>query len=178
MEEACPQCGRPLFIREGRSGRFKAFSVYPDCNYRESLHKKEVKPLEEKCPRCGAALVLRSGKYGTFIACSNYPKCTYIKKERKDTGIPCPLNCGGTIVRRQTKKGKIFYGCSNYPQCKFATWDEPLAQPCPQCGRPFLLRKNPVKGNPIIYCSSDDCDYKETVEREKIWEQKSDNWDE
>jgi len=178
VDEVCPKCGRPLVIREGRFGRFKACSGYPDCNYRQSLHKKEVRLLEEKCPRCGAALVLRSGKYGTFIACSNYPQCTYIKKERKDTGIPCPLNCGGTIVRRQTKKGKIFYGCSNYPQCKFATWDEPLAQRCPKCGRPFLLRKNPVKGNPIIYCSSDDCDYKESVEREKIWEQKSDNWDE
>lgn len=177
LEDTCPQCGRPLVIREGRFGRFKACSGYPDCSYRESLHKKEARPLEEKCPRCGAALVLRSGKYGTFIACSNYPQCNYVKKERKDTGIPCPLNCGGTIVRRQTKKGKIFYGCSNYPRCKFATWDEPLPQPCPQCGRPFLLRKNPVKGNPIVYCSSDNCDYKETVEREKIWEQKSDNWD-
>jgi len=178
LEDVCPRCGRSLVIKEGRFGRFKACSGYPECSYRESLHKKEARPLDEKCPRCGATLVLRSGKYGTFIACSNYPRCTYIKKERKDTGIACPLNCGGTIVRRKTKKGKIFYGCSNYPKCKFATWDEPIAQPCPKCGRPFLLRKNLVKGNPIIYCSSDDCSYKETVEREKIWEQKPNNWDE
>lgn len=34
----------------------------------------------------------------------------------------CP-NCGGTLVLRETKKGKNagskFYGCSNYPKCRF-----------------------------------------------------------
>jgi DNA topoisomerase-1 len=172
VEDVCPQCGRQLVIKEGRYGRFRSCSGYPECKYRESLIKREAKPLDEKCPVCGSALVLRSGKYGTFIACSNYPQCTYTKKERKDTGIPC-LSCGGTIVRRKTKKGKIFFGCSNFPKCRFATWDEPLQRPCPKCGRSFILRKNKIKGNPYLYCSNEQCDYKEEVEREKIWEKQS-----
>jgi DNA topoisomerase-1 len=165
LEDVCPQCGRQLVIKDGRYGRFKACSGYPECKHRESMVKKEAKPLDETCPDCGSGLVQRWGKYGAFIACSNYPKCTYTKTERKDTGIKCPRDCGGTLIRKKTRKGKIFHGCSQYPKCDFATWDEPISQPCPECGRVFVLRKNLIKGDPFLYC-------KEIVEREKIWEKK------
>ena len=175
LEDVCPECGRQLVIKEGRYGRFRACSGYPECRHRESLFKREETPLEEKCPQCGASLVIRSGRYGTFIACSDYPRCTYTKKERKDTGVPCPSECGGTIFQKKTKRGRIFYGCSKFPKCKFATWDEPIPQPCPECGQAFLLRKHPIKGKPYIYCSNDQCHYKKEIEREKIWEKKPDS---
>jgi DNA topoisomerase-1 len=105
-------------------------------------------------------LVVRQGRYGTFTACSNYPKCTYIKTEKKDTGIACP-ECQGTLIRRKTRKGKIFYGCSTFPKCKFATWDEPVGQPCPKCSRPFLLRKSPKNGSPYLHCSDKECGYRD-----------------
>ncbi|MGB2763646.1 MAG: type I DNA topoisomerase [Candidatus Aminicenantaceae bacterium] len=173
LEDVCPQCGSQLVIKSGRYGRFRACSGYPDCKFRESMVKKEVKLLEETCPQCSSQLVVRRGRYGTFIACSNYPQCKYIKKELKDTGIRCPRDCEGTLMRRKTRKGRIFYGCSKYPECDYATWDEPLSQPCPECGREFILRKNLIKGNPILYCSNEECSYKEEVEREKIWEKKA-----
>ena len=172
VDEVCPECGKQLVIKEGKYGRFKACSGYPDCTVKGSYRKKEAKPLDEKCPNCSSPLVLRFGKYGSFIACSDYPKCKYTKKDTLDTGILCPKECGGKIVRRKTKKGKIFYGCSNYPKCDFATWDEPLKQPCPLCGREFILRKNRIKENPSIYCYDEKCDYKKEVEREKIWDRK------
>lgn len=171
LKDVCPECGRQLVIKEGRFGRFRACSGYPECKYRESMTKKAAKPIEEICPQCGSTLVIREGKYGTFIACSNYPRCKYIKKEKKDTGISCPLGCSGTILRKKTRKGKIFFGCSNYPKCKFATWDEPINQPCPECSRQFILRKNSMKGKPYLYCSNENCNYKEKVEPKKIWEQ-------
>jgi len=171
LKDVCPECGRQLVIKEGRFGRFRACSGYPECKYRESMTKKAAKPIEEICPQCGSTLVIRQGKYGTFIACSNYPRCKYIKKGKKDTGISCPLGCGGTILRKKTRKGKIFFGCSNYPKCKFATWDEPINQPCPECSRQFILRKNSLKGKPYLYCSNENCNYKENVEPKKIWEQ-------
>lgn len=125
-EEKCPLCGRELVIREGRYGRFKACSGYPECKYKESLNRKAAQPLEEKCPQCGSQLVLRQGRYGDFVACSKYPECAFkksaAKKEKKDTGIPCPSGCGGTIVRRRTRRGKFFYGCSRFPKCSYATW--------------------------------------------------------
>ncbi len=175
VEDVCPECGRQLVIKEGRYGRFRSCSGYPECRYRESMLKREVQPLDEKCPVCGSNLVIRSGKYGTFVACSNYPQCTYTKKEKVDTGISCPSGCGGTIVRRKTKKGKIFFGCSNFPKCRFATWDEPLARPCPKCGQAFILRRHTIKGKPYLYCSNERCDYKEEVEEERIWEKEPDS---
>ncbi|MDH4197304.1 MAG: type I DNA topoisomerase [Candidatus Aminicenantes bacterium] len=166
VDEKCPKCGKDLVIKEGRFGRFKACSGYPDCKFRESLVKKETKMLDEKCPECGSPLVLKRGRYGAFVACSSYPKCKYIKKERQDTGIACPLECGGTLLRRKTKRGKFFYGCSSYPKCKFASWDEPVVQACPQCGRKVIFRKSLLRGEPYLYCKNEKCTYKEKLPRE------------
>ena len=33
----------------------------------------------------------------------------------------------GRVVRRFTRKGKIFWGCSRYPDCDFASWTKPEA---------------------------------------------------
>ena len=170
IDEKCPKCGAQLIIKDGRFGRFKACSGYPECKFRESLNKKESKPLDEKCPQCGAQLVQKFGKYGAFVACPDYPKCKYIKKENAETGIDCPLACGGKLLRRKTRRGKLFFGCSNYPKCTFATWDEPINRPCPHCGEKVLLKKNLIRGDPYIYCRNEKCAFKEAAPREKIWE--------
>ena len=170
VDEKCPKCGKDMVIKSGRFGRFKACSGYPECKHRESLVKKETKPLDEKCPQCGAPLVVKFGRFGSFIACSSYPACKYIQKDKVDTGIACPEGCGGTLVRRKTRRGKYFFGCSLYPKCKYATWDEPVAKACPLCGRASVLKKNTVKGDPYLYCPNEKCTYKESVPREKVWE--------
>jgi DNA topoisomerase-1 len=170
IDETCPQCGRQIVIKDGRFGRFKACSGYPECKFRESLVKTETKPLDENCPKCGSQLVQKFGKFGPFVACSNYPQCKYIKKENVETGIDCPLACGGKIVRRKTRRGKIFFGCSHYPKCTFATWDEPVARPCPSCGQKFLLKKHVIKGDPYLHCWNEKCAFKEVLPAEKIWE--------
>ena len=171
IEEKCPKCGKDMVIKSGRFGRFKACSGYPECTHKEALVKKETKPLDEKCPQCGAPLVIKFGRFGSFIACSSYPKCKYIQKDKVDTGIACPEGCGGTLVRRKTRRGKYFFGCSLYPKCKYATWDEPVAKACPMCGRASILKKNSIKGDPYLYCPNEKCTYKEIVPREKLWEQ-------
>jgi len=163
IEEKCPSCGQPLVIRDGRYGRFKACSGFPACTFKESLRKAETRNLEEICPTCGAQLVEKRGRYGLFVACSTYPKCKYIKKakaEKKETGIACPLGCGGMILERRTKRGRVFYGCSHFPKCRFATWDQPLNRPCPKCGQAVLLRKVRKSGT-TIYCRNDKCGFKE-----------------
>jgi DNA topoisomerase-1 len=40
-------------------------------------------------------------------------------------------------------------------------WDKPVAVPCPQCNKPFLLEKyNAKKEETVRYCSEESCDYK------------------
>ena len=106
------------------------------------MEKKAPKETGEVCPNCGSSLVIRKGRYGEFTACSNYPECKYIKKEEKEVKeiTDCP-KCGGKIIEKKTKRGKIFYGCNNYPKCKYASWDKPTGNLCKECGEP-LVEKN------------------------------------
>ncbi|MEE9357483.1 MAG: type I DNA topoisomerase, partial [Sedimenticolaceae bacterium] len=70
LEEACPQCGKPLSIRLGRHGRFIGCTNYPECDYTRDLNgnKKDQEEPEivagRKCPDCGSDLVIKRGKYG------------------------------------------------------------------------------------------------------------------
>ena len=116
------------------------------------MEKKAPEETGETCPECGSPLVIRKGKYGSFTACSNYPECKYIKKEEKKVVevMDCPL-CDGKIVEKPTRKGKVFYGCTHYPKCKFATWDKPTGEMCPECGKAMIEKSGKEK------CS--ECDY-------------------
>jgi DNA topoisomerase-1 len=96
--------------------------------------QKPMEELDEQCPQCGRPLILRSGRFGPFVSCSGFPECKFSKPFVKKTGALCP-QCGGDLLERKTRKrGKLFYGCANYPTCNFATWDRPVAGPCPTCG--------------------------------------------
>lgn len=172
MEEACPQCGKPLSIRLGRHGRFIGCTNYPECDYTRDLNEngKEAEPPviveERKCPQCGSDLVIKRGKYGKFIGCSNYPKCRHIEPLEKpvDTGVFCPKCRAGTLVRRKSRRGKIFYSCSTYPDCDYATWNEPLAEPCPRCGWPIVTIKTTKRKGTEKVCPQKDCSFAEPYE--------------
>jgi DNA topoisomerase-1 len=88
---------------------------------------------EETCPNCGRPMVIKVGRFGKFLACSGYPDCKTTMPYVVKTGVSCP-QCGGELVKRVSKKKKVFYGCSNFPKCKFAVNRRPIAQPCPDCG--------------------------------------------
>ncbi|MBV5309700.1 hypothetical protein, partial [Chromatium okenii] len=64
---------------------------------------------------------------------------------------------------------KLFYSCSTYPTCDYAVWDEPIAEPCPQCGWPILTLKTTKTKGTVKVCPQKECGYRvavETVETE------------
>ncbi len=166
--EACPECGREMVIKRGRFGTFLACSAYPECKTTRRLvqgTRKARQPdevLEEKCPDCGEPLVKRFGRYGEFIGCSSYPKCKYIRA--KTLGIACP-KCGqGELVQRMTKRGqRVFFGCNKYPECDFTTPHQPIIEPCPKCGAPFIVEKR-LKTGSVRSCIKEGCDWETVVE--------------
>jgi DNA topoisomerase-1 len=107
-------------------------------------HMPEVdiadQPTGEICEKCGHPMVLKFGRYGKFEACSNFPECRNAKPHLVKLGITCPT-CGGELVERRTKKGRVFYGCANYPECEWSSWKRPLPTPCPNC-QGMLVQKN------------------------------------
>ena len=167
-EETCENCGKPMAVKRGRFGPFMACTGYPECKTTMKIvtstkgdGKARVvadKPTGEKCPQCGNELVIRHGRLGEFTACSNYPKCRHIKLVT--TGIMCPeKDCGGEIVERKSRRGRVFYGCSRYPDCTYTLSHKPLPSSCPQCGSPFLVERNSKRKGLTIECPKDDCGY-------------------
>ncbi len=162
--ETCEKCGKPMTLKRGRFGQFLACTGYPECKTTRKITKSGVAAapvmLEEQCPECGSQLAIRQGPYGEFTACSRYPECKFIKRET--TGVPCvKAGCKGEIIVKKSRRGKVFYGCSEYPKCDAVFWDKPIAEPCPQCNKPFLLEKyNARKEETVRYCSEEGCDYK------------------
>jgi DNA topoisomerase-1 len=132
---------------------YEPFNENLNKKYKEIRGAGILEKTEKKCPKCGAQLLIRVSKYGRFLACSNYPKCKYTFDLENSTGILCPKCKKGEIIKRKSKKGKIFWGCSNFPKCDFVLWSEPTGEVCPKCGS--LL----VKENKKIKCSNKNCDF-------------------
>ena len=168
-QESCPNCGKPMALKNGRFGRFLACTGYPQCKTTRKLGTTgsgQTSPaqtlLEENCPRCSNPLAVRQGRYGEFTACSNYPKCRYVKRKTLEVACPQP-DCGGQIVERKSRRGKIFYGCDRYPECRFVLWNKPIKKACPQCSAGFVLEKATKKQGTLHYCHDESCDFRESA---------------
>jgi DNA topoisomerase-1 len=160
---SCEKCGKPMVVKWGRHGEFLACSGYPDCKNTKEVKREEgeykiqkEKTTDEKCEKCGAPMIFKRGKFGEFLACSRYPECKSTKAI--PIGVDCP-ECGKPLSERKTKRGKSFFGCTGYPNCKFALWDRPLPEACPQCKSPFLLQKFSKKEGNKVVCPNKECGY-------------------
>lgn len=167
--EPCELCGKEMSLKRGRFGAFYGCTGYPECKNIRKIPRGEQKPvpapveLDEECPKDGAKLVRRTGRFGEFVACSNYPTCRYVKQEK--IGMDCTREgCGGDIVIKKSRRGKVFYGCSEYPDCDVVFWNKPVMEACPQCSAPVLLEKTTKRDGTVRYCQNEECDYKISVE--------------
>ena len=76
----------------------------------------------------------------------------------------CP-KCGGEILVKKSRRGKVYYGCEHSPKCDFMVWDMPVKdEACPQCGG-LLLKKQGRNGK--IFCYNEDCKYERKLKDEK-----------
>ncbi len=159
--ESCPKCGGDLHRRWSKNGWFIGCSGYPKCKFTQSLNENgdaaEPKPTEHRCDKCGKYMVVRSGRYGEFLACSGYPDCKNARP--MPLGVACP-KCGRDVIEvRGKKRGKkSFFGCAGYPECDFKLWQRPIAEACPQCSSPYLLRMGGEK-NPKLVCPDKECGF-------------------
>ena len=78
-------------------------------------------------------MVVKNGRFGKFLACPEFPKCRNTKTIVKEVGVPCP-KCGGEVIEKKSRRGKIFFGCTKFPQCDFTSWNKPTTQKCEKCG--------------------------------------------
>lgn len=174
LEEKCPKCNKILSKRLGRNGYFIGCTGYPECDYTRNVDDEpgstgEPEVVEgRKCPKCESDLVIKRGRYGKFIGCSSYPDCNHMEplEPPKDTGVKCPECKKGNMLKRKSRYGKVFYSCEHYPDCKYAVWNYPLAEICPECGHPMLTIKTTKRRGTEKVCPQKDCRFAEPYDGE------------
>jgi DNA topoisomerase-1 len=106
--EMCPQCGKPLVLRQGAYGEFVSCSGYPKCKY---IKQNIIEGM--KCPKCGTGdIAERKAKRGNlFWGCTNYPKCDFTSN-LKPVPQKCP-ECGSPYLVEKTLKSGVYLECPN-----------------------------------------------------------------
>ncbi len=106
--ENCPQCGKPLVLRQGSYGEFVSCSGYPKCKY---VKQNLIEGM--KCPKCGTGdIAERKARRGNvFWGCTNYPKCDFTSNY-KPVATKCP-ECGSSYLVEKTLKSGVYLECPN-----------------------------------------------------------------
>ncbi len=135
-------------------------NFYPDLDEAVKVAEKELETVkiedevtDEICELCGRNMVVKYGPHGKFLACPGFPECKNTKPYLEKIGVPCP-KCGKEVVRKKTKKGRLYYGCENNPDCDFMSWQKPSTIACPVCGS-YMVEK----GNKLL-CADETCGYR------------------
>jgi DNA topoisomerase I len=105
LDEACPNCQKPLRLMKGRFGEFTACSGYPACKY----IKQNIAPFP--CPTCNGNLVERKWRGGKFWGCGSYPKCKFAIFSDIENR-PCP-DCKAPYLLKKANKEGINISCSD-----------------------------------------------------------------
>ncbi len=176
-ELPCENCGHKLVVKWGKNGEFLACPDYPDCKFTSNFVRLDDGTIEieepeetgEVCDECSSPMQYKWGSYGKFLGCSAYPECKNVRSLNRPVpiGLACPpepLGCGeGEMMRKVSRRGRVFYGCNRYPKCEFALWDKPVEAPCPECDAAFVVEKTTKRAGTVRRCPSEDCEYQESI---------------
>lgn len=133
----------------------------------KKLVQQSKELTEEKCSICGSPMEIKNGPYGKYLACSKFTIKHPTKPYMIKIGIACPKeDCDGEIIRRKSKKGRVFYGCSRYPDCKFYSIHMPVNKKCPKCGS-ILVKISSKRRGTFYQCSAKGCDYRKKVMKDE-----------
>ena len=108
--EMCPNCGRPLVIRESRFGEFVGCSGYPEC---KTIISKP-KSVGVKCPKpgCEGEIIEKRSKRGKiFYGCDKYPECNFVSWD-KPLDRQCP-KCNSMLAEKTLVGKSQGIKCSN-----------------------------------------------------------------
>ena len=109
---------------------------------------------DEICEVCGRNMVVKMGRFGKFLACPGFPECKNTKALVEHMPGRCP-QCGGSMLKRKSKRGFAYYACEKGSACGFMSWDVPTAEDCPQCGQ--TLFKKSGRGRMKSFCINEKC---------------------
>jgi DNA topoisomerase-1 len=106
----CDICKSPMFIREGRFGKFYGCSKYPECSGIKQILSKII------CPLCNENTLIERYSPKTkkkFWRCSGYPNCNYLTNN-EPLNERCP-KCNNPSL--EIKYKKVSDGYEKYKHC-------------------------------------------------------------
>lgn len=143
----CPDCGRPLLLKEDRFGKYWFCSGHPECRHSES-YGKEV-GLSLRCPLCQIGNIVSkhtpTGK--PFYVCPE-ADCEFMAWSRPHP-IPCQVCDSPFLVEKKNLAGKISLRCPR-AGCTYA---QPLPGESdlpPAVGAPAAPGQAPVKKKVLV----------------------------
>ncbi len=139
------------------SGFYQEFAESLTLAEENMKDKKLTVPVEETdeiCELCGKNMVIKLGRYGKFLACPGFPECKNTRYLTKAANGKCP-KCGGKILVKKSKRGRVYYGCEKNPTCDFMSWDEPTDKVCEKCNK-TMFKKAGKTAQP--YCLTQGCE--------------------
>jgi len=106
----CHKCGSPMYIKDGKFGKFYGCSKYPECDGIKQILSSI------KCPKCNKGNIVE--KYSKknkkkFWSCSEYPNCDFITNN-EPIAEQCP-KCKHPYL--ETRYKKIPTGFEKYKSC-------------------------------------------------------------
>ncbi len=114
----CPDCGKPMVIRDGKYGKFLGCSDYPNCKkimpYSDKPEGEAGDTEEILCPDCGKPMVLKNSKYGKFYGCSGYPDCNKILKLNEVKRMKAASQNGENSNNESVAENTIFYNHNDF----------------------------------------------------------------
>ncbi len=139
--EACPECGKPLVLRQGAYGEFVSCSGYPKCKY---VKQNLIEGM--KCPKCGEGDVAerRARRGNVFWGCTNYPKCDFTSN-LKPVAKKCP-QCDSSYLVEKTLKSGVFLECPN----KKKSAEEEATAPKKRGKKPVAA---PAEAGKVVVCT-------------------------
>ena len=168
-------------ILRGFYGGFEEKLQVAESGEHETI-EPEVSP--ELCPDCGRNLVVKSGRFGRFLACPGYPECSFTMPLVVEMPGKCP-GCGSRILKRTSRNGHTYYACEKGRECPwrgvdmegkelvgFMTWDVPVKDNCPVCGRTMF--KKAGRGAKKPFCIHEDCSNFTPEEKRGGWKKPAD----
>jgi DNA topoisomerase-1 len=126
----CPQCGKPLVLRQGAYGEFVSCSGYPKCKY---VKQNLIEGM--KCPKCGTGdIAERKARRGNvFWGCTNYPKCDFTSNN-KPVATKCP-ECGSPYLVEKTLEVRDLSGVPEQEKGRGRRVNAEEAREEGRCGR-------------------------------------------
>ncbi|PIE63145.1 MAG: DNA topoisomerase I [Desulfobacter postgatei] len=126
----CPECGKPMVMKDGRFGLFIACTGYPECKHTESVVQQNTnKNTGVPCPEkgCDGTIVEKHSKRGKlFYGCAKYPDCTFATWD-KPVNESCP-DCGSPyLLEKETKRDGKIHKCPDR-SCGFKKSVLPVAE--------------------------------------------------